>query len=365
MMSGPPKVDVQQPESQAAGGAASGRGSRKLPIVVIVLCFLLLVEIFAATCIGAVTIRPAVVASVLLHQHMEGISMEQAIIFQIRLPRVLAAALVGCALSIAGVLFQGLFRNPMADPYVIGTSGGAALGATLGVVLLPHLALFGFGASALLAFFFSLATMVAVYWLARVGGRTPIVTLLLAGLALGAMLGYSTTFVLLVNPEKTLAVRLLTAWLHGAISNAEWSEIALVGVMVLLGSVLSLPLARSLNALCLGDEYAQQLGIRVEFLRAAIIIIGSLLTAAAVSLGGLIGFVGLVVPHLVRLLIGPDHFRLLPIAGLAGAIFLILADTLARTVLSPSELPVGILTAFIGGPVFLFLLRRSKREYAL
>ncbi len=358
-----------QPEVQDAKNqqeAVSPESQRRsLLMVVFVLCLLLVVETFAATCIGAVAIKPRTVAFALLHRSAGITPMEQAIIFQIRLPRVLAAALVGCALSIAGVLFQGLFRNPMADPYVIGTSGGAALGATLGVVLLPHLALLGFGASALLAFCFSLLTMVAVYWLARVGGRTPIVTLLLAGLALGAMLGYSTTFVILVRPDSVLAVRLLTSWLHGAISNTEWSQITLVGAMVGLGTLLSLPLARSLNALCLGDEYAQQLGIRVEFLRASIIIVGSLLTAAAVSLGGLIGFVGLVVPHLVRLLIGPDHFRLLPIAGLAGAIFLILADTLARTVLSPSELPVGILTAFIGGPVFLFLLRRSKREYAL
>jgi iron complex transport system permease protein len=330
-----------------------------------VLCFVLFVEIFAATCIGAVTIKPAVVASVFLHHRTESQAMENAIIFQIRLPRVLAAGLVGCALSIAGVLFQGLFRNPMADPYIIGTSGGAALGATLGIVLLPHIALLGFGASALLAFCSSLATMVVVYWLARVGGRTPIVTLLLVGLVLGSILGYSTTFVVLMKPDSTAAVHLLITWLHGAVSNAEWSQITLVGLMVLVGALLSLPLARSLNALCLGDEYAQQLGIHVEFLRAAVIVVGSLLTAAAVSLGGLIGFVGLVVPHLVRLLIGPDHFRLLPIAGLIGAIFLILADTLARTVISPSELPVGILTAFVGGPVFLFLLRRNKREYAL
>src|SRR5258708_4742521 len=201
--------------------------------------------------------KPATVGSVCLNRHAEALQTEKTIVFQIRLPRVLAAALVGCALSIAGVLFQGLFRNPMADPYVIGTQGGAALGATIGVVLMPHVSLLGFGATASLAFCFSLLTMVAVYWLARV--------------------------------------------------------------------------------------------------------VGSLLTAAAVAIGGLIGFVGLVIPHLVRLLVGPDHVRLLPIAGLAGAVFLILADTLARTVLSPSELPVGILTAFVGGPVFLFLLRPAQR----
>jgi iron complex transport system permease protein len=356
----PSQVEVQKPRAQEIA-VQPKPATRSLLAVALVLCLVLLGEIFAATCIGAVTIKPGTVASVLLNRHTKDQEMEKIIIFQIRLPRVLAAALVGCALSIAGVLFQGLFRNPMADPYVIGSSGGAALGATLGVVLLPHLSLLGFGATASLAFCFSLLTMVAVYWLARVGGRTPIVTLLLAGLALSAMLGYSTTFVILLHPESYVAVHLLTIWLHGAIANTAWSQVGLVGAMVSAGVILSFPLARSLNALCLGDDYAQQLGIRVEFLRASIIIVGSLLTAAAVSLGGLIGFVGLIIPHIVRLFIGPDHIRLLPIAGLAGAIFLILADTLARTVLSPAELPVGILTAFIGGPVFLFLLRRSKR----
>ena len=341
------------------------RKTRSLPTVVFLLVALLLAETFGAICIGAVTVKPATVASVLLNRAPAEQQTERTIILQIRLPRVLAAALVGCALAVAGVLFQGLFRNPMADPYVIGSSGGAALGASLAVVLVPHLSLLGFGATASLAFCFSLLTMVAVYWLARVGGRTPIVTLLLAGLALSAMLGYSTAFVALLRPESYVAIHLLTTWLHGAISNTAWPQVALVAVMVGLGFLLSLPLARSLNALCLGDDFAQQLGIRVESLRALVIIVGSLLTAAAVALGGLIGFVGLIVPHLVRMLTGPDHVRLVPIAGLAGAIFMILADTLARTVLAPSELPVGILTAFIGGPLFLVLLRRGKKEYAL
>lgn len=363
-MSTPSQLEVQNSHSQEAV-ARPTRARHSLPVVVLVLGALLAGEIFAATCIGAVSIKPSTVASLFLDRHASSSPMERAIVFQIRLPRVLAAALVGCALAIAGVLFQGLFRNPMADPYVIGSSGGAALGATLGVVLVPHFSLLGFGATASLAFCFSLLTMIAVYWLARVGGRTPIVTLLLAGFALSAMLGYSTTFVALLHPESYVAVHLLTTWLHGAISNTAWSQVAFVAIMVGLGVLLSFPLARSLNALCLGDEYAQQLGIRVELLRASIIIVGSLLTAAAVALGGLIGFVGLIIPHLVRLLIGPDHVQLLPIAGLAGAIFLILADTLARSVLSPTELPVGILTAFVGGPVFLFLLRRSKREYAV
>jgi iron complex transport system permease protein len=231
--------------------------------------------------------------------------------------------------------------------------------------LLPHFSILGFSATASLAFVGSVLTMAVVYWLARVGGRTPIVTLLLAGFALSTILSYSTTFFMYLNPQSELATRMLITWMHGAVSISEWPQIAVITALVAAGVILSLPLARSLNALSLGEEYAEQLGVRVELARMGVIAVGSLLTAAAVSLGGLIGFVGLIVPHFCRLLQGPDHLRLIPTAVLSGAIFLILADTLARTVIAPSELPVGILTAFIGGPAFLFLLRRNKREQYL
>lgn len=288
---------------------------------------------------------------------------DEIIIFQIRLPRVLAAAMVGAALSVAGVLFQGLFRNPLADPYVIGTSGGAAFGATLGVVLFSHFSILGFGAVPALAFLGALGTMALVFRLSRVGGRTPVVTLLLVGFAISVILGYSVSFLLIVNERFELNTRLIYSWLLGGIWIEHWNQLAFIAFIVIVGSVSALALARGLNGLALGEESAEHLGIAVERQKAGVIIVGSLLTAAAVSAGGLIGFVGLIVPHFLRLLFGPNHVRLLPLAALGGAAFLVFADLLARIVMPPNEVPVGILTALVGGPAFLLLLRRTKREY--
>jgi iron complex transport system permease protein len=290
---------------------------------------------------------------------------EHVIIFTIRLPRILASACVGAALSIAGLLFQGLFRNPLADPYVIGSSGGAVLGASIAMFVLPPLTVLGFSATAMLAFAGSVITIGVVYWLARVGGETPVTTLLLAGFAISTMLSYSSYFVEILGRDYGMGLRVLAAWLHGVIGVPQWSQLVIVFSMLLLSLCLAWPLARRLNTLALGDEYARQLGIHLEQTRLAIILVGALLTAAAVALGGLISFAGLIVPHLTRMLLGPDNTRLLPTAALAGAIFLVIADTLARTIMAPSELPVGVLMAFLGGPFFLYLLKRTKREYAL
>lgn len=289
---------------------------------------------------------------------------EHAILLQIRLPRILAAGCVGAALSIAGVLFQGLFRNPLADPYVIGSSGGAVLGASVGMFVLPQFSLWGFGTTAVLAFIGSFGTIGVVYWLARVGGKTPVVPLLLAGFAVSTMLSYSSYFVDVLDRDYGMA-QVLSSWLHGVISVPQWGQLSVVFTMLFIGTVVSYPLMRRLNTLALGDEYAEQLGIPVETTRIVIILVGALLTAAAVALGGLISFVGLIVPHLARLFLGPDHTRLLPVAALTGALFLVITDTLARTLLAPSEIPVGVLMAFVGGPFFLYLLRRTKREYSL
>ncbi len=330
---------------------------------------LLVLAVILAVAIGTVDVPSRAVVSMLLnhagiaHFPRTWPASDEIIILQLRLPRVLAAALVGAALSVAGVLFQGLLRNPLADPYVIGTSGGAGLGATVGVLVSAHFSIFGFGAVPALAFLGALGTMVLVYRLSRVAGRTPVVTLLLAGFAVSIILGYTMSFLLIVNDRLQLNTPFIYSWLLGGISVGRWSQVGAIAFLVALGSGLAFALARSLNALSLGEEYAQHLGIPVELHKAAIIAVGSLLTAAAVSGGGLIGFVGLIVPHFLRLLFGPNHTRLLPLAALGGAAFLVTADLLARTLMPPTELPVGILTAFVGGPAFLLLLRRSKREY--
>lgn len=289
----------------------------------------------------------------------------EAIFFAIRLPRVVGAALVGAALAGAGVLFQGLLRNPLADPYVLGVSGGAALGGALGILLAVRFTLLGFTPVPVLAFAGALLAMSLVYGLARGGGRAPVVNLLLAGFAVSAVAGYGVSFLLILNDRLQLNLPRVYGWLLGGISVTSWGQLALVGPLVLLALAAGWTLSRGLDALGLGEEAAQQLGVAVEREKRLVILLGSLLTATAVAVGGLIGFVGLVAPHIVRLVVGPGHRLLLPAAALFGAAFLVLADLLARALLPPTEIPVGILTAFVGGPFFLWLLRRERREYRL
>jgi iron complex transport system permease protein len=207
--------------------------------------------------------------------------------------------------------------------------------------------------------------MALVYSLSRSNGRTNVITLLLAGFAVSTMLGYSSYFFEAFDNGSGSNHLILLSWLHGVIGIPRWTQLCASAAFLLFASVAAMPLMRRLNTLALGDEYAHQLGLRVEYTRIGIILTGSLLTAVAVSLGGLISFAGLIVPHVARLLLGPDHVRLLPVTALSGAIFLVVADTLARSIFAPSEVPVGILMAFLGGPFFLYLLRKTKRSYVL
>ncbi len=330
---------------------------------VVLLVVALAVVTLGSLATGAVSVPPrAILAAMVGRQPLS--TMQQLILFQIRLPRVLASGLVGGALSLAGLLFQGLFRNPIADPYVIGSSGGAIFGACIGLFFFSQFSVMGFSATALLAFAGSAITMAAVYSLARSAGKTNVVTLLLAGFAISTMFTNTSYFFDLFD-RTGASNRILASWLHGVIGIPAWTELAVSAGLIGFATIASLPLMRTLNTLALGDEYAQQLGVSVERARVLIILMGSLLTAVAVTLGGMISFAGLIVPHVARLLLGPDHVRLLPVTALAGAIFLMIADTLARTVLAPSEVPVGILMAFIGGPFFLYLLRKMKRSYTV
>ncbi|MGC9158726.1 MAG: FecCD family ABC transporter permease [Terracidiphilus sp.] len=324
----------------------------------------LVVAALTALGMGAVSVPWRVAAEGVLGIHP--LSKEQRVIlFSIRLPRIIAAALVGSGLSVAGLLFQGLFRNPLADPYVIGSSGGALLGASLGVFLLPAFSIAGFGATAVLAFAGAMGSILLVYWLASVDGQTPVVALLLAGFAVSTMLSYASYFLETLDQDFGQGMHILSSWLHGTITEPTWPQLAIVSFMLVAGIAGAAPVARRLNTLALGEEYAAHLGVSVQRTRIAVIVIGSVLTAAAVALGGLISFIGLIVPHILRMILGPDHVRLLPAVALAGALFLLVADTAARTIIAPSELPVGVLTAFIGGPFFLYLLRKSRREVML
>jgi ABC-type Fe3+-siderophore transport system permease subunit len=340
---------------------------RHQPLFAIVILFLVLIlTLLVATSLGTVSIPVVDIASIAL-KHTFGISTaarwsdtQEVIVWQLRLPRVFGAALVGAALATAGVLFQGLLRNPIADPYLLGTSGGAALAATIALLLPVSASILGFTLVPVAAFAGALVSVLIVYQIARVGARTPITTLLLAGFAISSMMAAAMSFLMLMNQNTLQRVVL---WTMGGISASGWSALRIVTPLVLIGFVAAFAVTSDLNAFLLGEEQAAALGVAVERQKFIVMTIGALLTGTAVAISGLVGFVGLIVPHIVRLVLGPDHRLLLPASFLSGAIFLVLADLLARMVLSPSEIPLGVVTAIIGAPFFIYLLRRTKREY--
>lgn len=327
--------------------------------------FILLIAMAAfATTIGSVEIPFWTTFSVLLSRlPLVNIapswpSTTETIILDIRLPRVILAGLVGAALATAGAAYQGLFRNPLADPYLIGVAQGAALGAIIGFSLPSTWHRLGFGIIPLLAFTGAIISTVIVYNLARVGKTLPVTTLILAGVALGALLGSIVSYLIISSGEKMLGI---IFWLMGSFSLSQWSEVKVVLPYVIVGVVIILVYARPLNIMQLDEEQAQQLGINVERIKLILLAAATLITAAAVSFVGTIGFVGIIIPHAVRLVWGADHRFLLPLSVLTGAIFLILADLIARTVLAPTEVPIGVITALTGAPFFLYLLRRRRR----
>jgi len=346
------------------------RRRNKLILVLSLLGVCLIAALFLASAFGAVNISLSDIAKMALNKvaifdfPSTWRAVEETIIFQIRLPRVIGGALVGMALATAGVLFQGLLRNPMADPYIIGTSAGAALGATIAMLLPINLAFLGFGLVPVAAFCGALATVFLVYNLARVGGKTPIISMLLAGVVVSSLMAAIMALLISISDRLQLNLQSVYSFLPGHISVTGWEQIAVITPLVIGGVTCARFFAFHLNALSLGEEGAAYVGVEVERDKILILALGSLLTAAAVSISGLVGFVGLVMPHAVRLSLGPDHRLLLPASALAGAAFLVVADLLARTLLAPIEIPVGIITALIGAPFFIYLLRHSRREYA-
>ncbi len=278
------------------------------------------------------------------------------VITGIRLPRILLAGMAGAALGVAGATYQGLFRNPLADPYLIGVAQGAALGAVFGF-LVPWTFLGGY-LIPVLAFLGALVSVSIVYLIAKVGKTLPVTTLILAGVAIGSFLISVMSYITLISADKMPGI---LSWLMGRFSLANWQQVGLIAPFLLIGLVVIFLFARPLNAMQLDEEQAEQLGINVERTKLILIAASTLVTAAAVCFVGTIGFVGIIVPHAVRLIWGPDHRTLLPLSALTGALLLILADTASRTLIPPTEIPVGIITAFLGAPFFLFLLRRKKK----
>jgi iron complex transport system permease protein len=331
---------------------------------------LLALAIGASLTLGAVAIAPGQVLAILGDQI--GLSLpwayetrQELVLTAIRLPRVLLAVGVGGGLAVSGAVMQGLFRNPLADPSLIGVSSGAALAAVVTIVL--GSTVFStwsdwLGAFLLPAAAFAggvIATLV-VYRLATREGRTSVATMLLAGIAINALAGAGTGLMIFVADDDQL--RDLTFWTLGSLGGATWTQLAVVGP-VLLGGMLATPLlARPLNALLLGEGEALHLGINTEQVKKLVIMLAALVVGAAVAVSGIIGFIGLVVPHLLRLAVGPDHRVLVPGSALLGGALLLGADLLARTVVAPAELPIGIVTALLGAPFFLWLLLRDRKR---
>jgi iron complex transport system permease protein len=287
--------------------------------------------------------------------------VERTILFEVRLPRVLLAALLGGALSVAGVVFQALLRNPLADPYVLGVSGGASIGGVVAILIgLGGGALGGVGVP-LLAFAGALGALFLIEWVATVGGRLTVYTVLLTGAIFNA---FSAALIYFIQSLASLEeLHAIVFYLMGHIPSHSLGRLAVLSTVVVAVVVALLAMARDYNSLTLGEEGAQQLGVDVERIKRRTFVLGSLLTGLAVSLAGMIGFVGLVVPHMLRLVLGPDHRLLVPAGFLGGAGFLVLADLAARTVMAPNELPVGVVTALLGGPFFLYLLRTHRGHH--
>jgi iron complex transport system permease protein len=317
------------------------------------LALLLLATAFVGIGVGPSALAPHEVGAVLFGDEAPAASAD--IVLRVRLPRVLLAGLVGAALAVSGVLFQALLRNPLADPYVLGVSGGAALGGIAALSLGGTFGL-GYGAVPPAAFAGAIATTLLLYGIAAVGGRVSPTSLLLTGVVFNAFASAAIVFMAsLAGLAEGASIYL---WLIGSRS-ASRAHVAPWGAFFLVAGLASaLPMARSLNLLTLGEESAAQLGVEVERVKRVLLVSTSLMVGAAVSVAGLIGFVGLIIPHLLRLVLGPDHRLLLPSAALGGAAFLVLCDTIARSLLVGRELPVGAITAIAGGPLFLWLLRR-------
>ncbi|MDC1513838.1 iron ABC transporter permease [Porticoccaceae bacterium] len=335
--------------------------------LIAILAILLPVIVLYSMTVGTVSISMAEAFSAAvdrLFSSTDSIGQTQVILFDIRLPRILLALLVGAILASTGAVMQGLFRNPLADPSLIGVSGGASVGASLMIVLASGAVesglLMGLSLVALGAFVGGFAATILVYRLATSGIGTSVTTMLLAGIAIGALAGALNSLLSYFADNDML--RQISLWQMGNLSAANWAKVWIMALVSLL-LLVSFPRdSRALNALLLGESEARHLGIDVQRVKRRLIVLTALGVGVSVALAGMVGFVGLVIPHVIRLLIGPDHRWLIPGSAMAGAILLVVADSLARVVVLPAELPTGILTALLGAPFFIALLLQQRRE---
>lgn len=339
----------------------------------LVLLGLLVVSVILGIGLGPVSIRFSDVYRVMFHR-LSGIftgqtaplesirESTQNIVWFLRAPRVLLGALIGAALTLSGVGMQAFTKNPLAEPYVLGISSGASLGAVLAMLLGVSVPVLGKLSVSMGAFAGALVSILLVYLLAKSRGSVTPIRLILVGVAVSAMFQAFTNYIVYTAPDDA-AVREATFWMLGGLGSAEWEDLPLLLCLVPPAFLLMLALSKSLNAMMMGDSSAITLGVNLNVVRNLLIVITALLTASSVAVSGCIGFVGLVIPHLVRSVVEPDHRKLIPISMLTGAIFLIWVDVGARMIKPPAELPIGILTAFLGAPLFLWMIRVRRYEF--
>jgi iron complex transport system permease protein len=318
----------------------------------LILAFAMLLSI----AIGSVFISPAEIWNTIMGK---GAETSFAILWKIRLPRTALVLLTGAGLGISGASYQGLFRNPLADPYLIGVASGAGLGAVIAMSFQWPYSFWGLFVVPIAAFATALLTVAIVYAMARIGHTVPTTNLILAGVAVSSFATSLTSFLMLRSTDE---MRRALGWLLGGSIQNGWTSILAILPFIVVGVGVLLVSGHALNLLQFGDDQAQQLGLNVTRTRTMILIAASLVTATAVSFSGIIGFIGLIVPHLMRMWVGGDYRRLLPLSLISGAAALLIADVISRVVLAPQEIPVGIVTALAGAPFFLWILRRSKNQ---
>lgn len=328
-------------------------------------CVVLLALMVYAVTLGSVYIEPELILRSILEwikYGMDGVTCDDSIrfiIFEVRLPRIILAVLTGSLLSMAGAVYQAIFQNPMADPYVIGISSGAAFGATIAIIFLPPMMLLGNSIVSLAAFLSAILTSILVYFISKTKRGVDTFSLLLTGVVISTVLSSFISLMMLAHQDE--AMKIMT-WTMGSFNAKSWNHVLTILIPTVIGIFFTIYHGKDLNVLVMGEEEAMTMGLDTKRLKRNMLLICALLTSIAVSVSGIIGFVGLIVPHFIRLIFGSEHKFLLKASFVFGAIFMLLSDTIARSLIGGFEIPVGIITSLIGGPLFLILLVRYRRN---
>ncbi len=344
-------------------------------LVMVVSIVILATTLVGAICIGAVSINPLDAISIVINKTTNSVislftdkisiamdpsikSATETIVWDIRLPRILLALVTGGTLSLAGATYQSLLKNPMADPFVIGVSSGAAFGAAVAISTGITFSVLGISFITICAFISSIGVIMVVYSIARIGKKVPVVTLLLSGIAMGNFLSAFTSLIMIFSGDD---LQKIYFWTMGSLNGNSWDQLLSLLPIVILGSIVVFIFSKDLNIILMGEDTASNLGVNVEKVKTILLATSTIITASVVSVTGIIGFVGLIIPHISRMIIGPNNKKLIPLSFVLGGILLIICDTIARSLLS-QEIPVGLITSILGGPFFIYLLRRRKKD---